>query len=128
MRSVERIKHKKIFESLFQMGKHIKFAHLSCIWAVGIIQPFPVQMAVSVPKKRHKHAVTRNLLKRRIKEVYRVHKGELYQAAQPEKGAISILFLYQTNKILKHAEIEQEVIHLLKKVKESVALVYEEKK
>jgi ribonuclease P protein component len=35
------------------------------------------QVVISVSKKRFKHSVDRNLIKRRIKEVYRLHKGNL---------------------------------------------------
>jgi len=38
---------------------------------------FPAQIVINVAKKRYKRAVDRNLLKRRIREVYRIHKQEL---------------------------------------------------
>ena len=40
----------------------------------------PVQILISVPKKRFKHAVDRNRVKRQVREAYRLHKQVLYEA------------------------------------------------
>ena len=42
----------------------------------------PVQILISVPKKRFKHAVDRNRVKRQVREAYRLHKQVLYYGCQ----------------------------------------------
>ena len=50
---------------------------------------FPAQVVINVPKKRYKRAVDRNLLKRRIKESYRLNKQEsLYANLSIDRGLL----------------------------------------
>jgi len=60
---------------------------------------------VSVPKRLFKQAVRRNLLKRRLREAYRVRK-------HMARGT-DILFLYNINEILSQEEIGKQVEEIL---------------
>lgn len=53
------------------------------------------RIMVSVPKRLFKRAVKRNLLKRRIRESYRLQKFIL-----PESGGTDIIFIYGTKEVL----------------------------
>lgn len=69
------------------------------------------RMMVSVSKRFFKRAVKRNLLKRRIRESYRLMKHLL-----PEKGGIDILFIYNTNEVRTFADISEAMERILKKI------------
>jgi ribonuclease P protein component len=64
----------------------------------------------SVPKRQFKHAVDRNLIRRRMKEAYRLNKTLL-------SGAFSIAFIYISKEIEKYEVIEKGMKGALKKMK-----------
>ena len=65
---------------------------------------------VSVPKRLFKRAVRRNLLKRRLREAYRLQKGLLQTPGH------DILFVYNSSDIVDFSVIYEEVAELLQKI------------
>ncbi len=72
--------------------------------------PKPTQVLFSVPKRQFKHAVDRNLIRRRMKEAYRLNKNLL-------SGTFSIAFIYIGKGIEKYNVIEKGMKGALKKMK-----------
>lgn len=65
---------------------------------------------VSVPKRNFKRAVKRNLLKRRIREAYRLNKELLV----PQEGKVAhVLFVYVSKEIMEFSSIEKKVKDIL---------------
>ena len=69
------------------------------------------RILVSVPKKHFKRAVKRNLLKRRIREAYRLQKGLL------EGPGADILFVYNEAQTAGSAEIREAVAAILTEIR-----------
>ena len=80
-------------------------------------QQRPNAIIVSVPKRNFKRAVKRNLLKRRIRESYRLNKGIL---TAPQGCSINILFVYVAKDIKEYSYIET-------RLKEAMELVQQGK-
>jgi len=72
------------------------------------------RIMVSVPKKLFKRAVKRNLLKRRMREAYRLQKELL--APLPDGGHRDILLQYNSAELLPYAEIRDAVALVLRKL------------
>lgn len=112
----ERLTGKKNIEELFQHGSSF-FLH-----------PFLVKyrksgennhrFLITVPKKKFKRAVDRNLIKRRIREAYRLNKHLITD--QPI-GFFHVGFIYQDDSILPYAEIENKLVILLKRLLKKIA-------
>jgi len=66
------------------------------------------QILITVPKRLHKKAVTRNKIKRQIREAYRLNK----QTLQIDKK-LHIAYIYTSNKIVGYQKIEEGLISSL---------------
>jgi len=94
-RKSERLCSKKVIESLFANGKSFYCHPFLIIWSFTEYEmPFPAQVAFSVPKKGFRRAVTRNLIRRRMREAYRKNKSILYNhlSSAGEKIVFTIIF------------------------------------
>jgi ribonuclease P protein component len=80
------------------------------------VLPSPAQVAFSVTKKGFRHAVARNLLKRRMREAYRKNKHILYNYLDAEKMQIVFIVIYRGDSISDYAAIEKSTRELLEKL------------
>ena len=53
----------------------------------------PVSILISVPKRRFRHAVDRNRMKRQVREAYRKQKQELWSLLKGRSESLAIAFV-----------------------------------
>ena len=68
---------------------------------------------ISVPKKKFKRAVKRNLVKRQIREAYRKNKYLLLDELSKRNMGLVIAFVWIDNNIFPSQEIEKRVKRIL---------------
>jgi len=76
----------------------------------------PVSMLVSVSKKKLKHAVDRNYIKRCVRESYRLRKHDLMHLYSEQNKKLLLAFLYLDNTKASFLKIDRaiaKVIHAL---------------
>lgn len=116
----ERLKSRKAIAALFKDGQSFMAYPLRVVWMPAEIpEAAPVQMAVSVSKRFFKTAVQRNLLKRRIREAYRLHKHELLENMQTAGKNISLMLIYVGKEPLEYEEIAAGVRKMIRKFKQA---------
>ncbi|GGH31732.1 ribonuclease P protein component [Sphingobacterium alkalisoli] len=72
----ERLCSKRSIDSLFHNGSSFVVYPFRVVFLKTELTPaFPVQIILSVPKRRFKHAVSRNRIKRKMRECYRLQKS-----------------------------------------------------
>ena len=120
----ERLSSKKIIDSLFDRGSDKTLGVFLYPFRVSYFlqespdentEPALPQMLISVSKRYFKHAVDRNLVKRRTREAYRLNKSILLQKKDSPLPA-SIAFVYIGKKIEDFAKIEKSMKSILHKM------------
>ena len=81
----------------------------------------PVQILVSVSKRRYKRAVKRNRVKRQIREAYRLAKQPLCEKleAQPHR-AIVLAFIWLAEELYPSKKVAECVKLLLRRIEEKI--------
>ena len=110
----ERLCGKTRISKLLNEGKHGSIPGFRYCYLIGNDVDFN-RIMVSVPKKVFKRAVKRNLLKRRIRESWRLQKETL------NTSGVDILFTYVTKEILDQKEIFNAVSKIIEKVNKAAA-------
>ena len=113
----ERLCSIKTITSLFENGNVFYTGLFKVVWEKrpGLI-PFPARVLFSVLKKNFRLAVTRNLLKRRMREAYRKNKHILYDFLERENAGIVFAVIYKANTVSPYGEIELSMKEMINKL------------
>ena len=110
----EKLKSRKIIGSLFKEGKSITKFPIKVLYLSS--EKSETQVTFAVPKRNFKLAVTRNRIKRQMREAYRLQKGII---ATSEVEKLSILFLYIHKEKPTYQQVYKAIGNLLVKVSET---------
>lgn len=90
----ERLCSKVQIAELFKTGNSFVVYPFRVVWRESDEKrEIPVQTAFSVAKRKIRLAVNRNLLKRRMREAYRIRKNELYSRYSDVSLDLMIIYL-----------------------------------
>ena len=115
----EKLKSKTLIRTLFEEGTSVKAFPLRMVFLETPL-PYPditIQCGVSVSKRNHKLAVTRNRIKRLMREAYRLNKHEI-----DKKGTtFAVLIIYTSRDVLSFTEVNKAMVKLLKRFQDEIS-------
>lgn len=112
----EKLKSRKTIESLFLEGKSLTKFPIK-VFYVLVENETAHQVAFSVPKRSFKSAVSRNRIKRQLREAYRLQKQLLPTNNGPK---FALLFLYLSKDKPQYAQLEVVMGKLLKNLNDEI--------
>jgi ribonuclease P protein component len=113
----ERLCSRKIIGMLFENGNIFYSSLLKVVWSQSHnTLPFPAQVTFSVSKRGFRLAVTRNLIKRRLREAYRKNKRMLYEHLIAENIQITFVVIIRGNSVPDYSDIEKSVKEMINKL------------
>ncbi len=119
--STEKLKSRKAMELLFSAGKSFSVFPLKVFYTIiptdaNIPTKVFVNAGVGVSARNFKKAVSRNRIKRLLREAYRTQKHALQIHVEEKNFHLSIFFLFIGKELVTQAEISSAMTKLMVKL------------
>ena len=106
-----------VIKEMFSNGKSFTTSAVRLVWKEDNNEDeVTVKSIIVVPKKKIKLAIKRNIIRRRMKEIYRLHKIDLENMLKGKKLQLSIAMIYQKENIFSYKTMEEEIKLILERL------------
>jgi len=117
----ERLCGKTTIDNLFENGDSIKDSIFRLVWNTEEFDnDIIAKTLIVVPKKYITNAANRNVVKRRMREAFRIYKSGLYKKIKNKKQQLAIVIIYQEQEILPYKVIEEKIKLILGRLSEEI--------
>ena len=122
LKKAERLCSKKAIDALFAGSDSKSLSAYPIRIVFRNTEEADIRILVSVSKRRFRHAVDRNRVKRQLREAYRLNKHILDAIAQSKQG-MDIAFIWLTDKHHSSDLITRKMITLLDRIAQAESTV-----
>ena len=123
----ERLCSKRLIESLFHNGSSfVVYPYRVVIQQhPEALTDYSAQSIISVSKRRFKHAVDRNAIKRKIRECYRLQKGaQLYPFLEEKSLNLTLALQYVGKESLAYSVLTEKMGVVIQRIKNECTKLY----
>jgi ribonuclease P protein component len=105
----ERLCNKSVITQLFQKGNRgfTQFPFRFSWVPAQLESPYPMQVLITASKRNFPTANKRNQVKRQIRELYRLNKHTLYDAASTNNSQYALMISYLAKEKMLHQELSK---------------------
>ena len=115
----DKIKSSLEIEVLYRVNQVIMSFPMKCYYSFSEINEHPsnIRVAFAVPKRIFKHAVDRNILKRRMREAYRLNYKTIFETfVKQREQQLELFIIYIGKETLDYGCIEKSMQVLMQKI------------
>lgn len=119
----ERLCSKRLINSLFESGSSFVIYPFRVVYRLSgqHANSVPVQVVISVSKRRFRKAVDRNRLKRLIREVYRLNKQDgLYTFLERRQGGLLLALQYVGKGEMPIIELQEKLERVFSRLRDEI--------
>lgn len=114
----EKLTGKTSIDQLFNEGKSFNLFPFKVFYRIAINPDDPAaRLLIAIPKKKVKHAVDRNRLRRLVREAYRLNKAELVTCLETGSVHLHFALIFTGESVdLTYKEVELKITDALAKL------------
>ena len=108
-------------KEMFSNGNSFVIHAIRLVWKEQVnSDDVVIKSIIVVPKKQLKLAADRNIVRRRMKEAYRLNKSTIENSLKNKGKQLNIAIVYQNDKRLSYKVIEEKIKLILGRLREEI--------
>lgn len=115
----ERLCSRSLMDKLYADGHRLLAFPFSVQW-LAVEGTQPCQIMIVAPKRRFRHAVDRNHVRRLTRECWRLRKPDFYTFLQEHNLCIVLSLVYVHNEIMPHDQLGHKMDKLIELLKQDI--------
>ncbi len=105
-------------QSLLKKGESFAHHPVRAIYEIHPSENPGVTVMFSVPKRKFKHAVDRNRIKRLLREGYRLNKQNLTENVKKHQLTVRVMFLFTGRELPEFTRLQDKIILTLQRLEQ----------
>lgn len=115
----ERLCSRSLMDRLYADGHRLLAFPFSVQW-LAVEGTQPCQIMIVAPKRRFRHAVDRNHVRRLTRECWRLRKPDFYTFLQEHNLCIVLSLVYVHNEIMPHDQLAHKMDKLIELLRQDI--------